>query len=148
LKPEQHPPHARGWAARELRRFGLYVASGFAATGAHYLVMIALVTWADAPEVVASSIGFAAGACVKYPLNYWTVFASRERHRVALPRFIIGISVGFALNALVLAIFLRLIDAHYMVSQVLTTGVVLFANYLLARYWIFAAGGNGGEKTV
>jgi putative flippase GtrA len=124
----------------ELRRFLLYVVAGFAATGTHYAVMVALIAWAGSPEVLASSIGFLAGACVKYPLNYWSVFASRQRHRVAMPRFVLSLAVSFALNAALFAFLLRVLDVHYMVSQVLTTGVVLFVNYLLARYWIFVGG--------
>ena len=58
-----------------------------------YGVMVALVGWANMPEVGASSVGFLAGACVKYPLNYWTVFASRQRHRIAMPRFVLALAV-------------------------------------------------------
>ena len=130
----------------ELRKFAYYVAAGLAATGTHYVVMVLLVSQAQLPEVVASSIGFLAGACVKYPLNYWGVFASEQSHGVAIPRFIISLAIGFALNALVFALLLRALDVHYMVSQVLTTGMVLFVNYLLARYWIFLA--RGAKKAV
>ena len=116
------------------------------ATGTHYGVMIALVSWANVPEVAASSLGFLAGACVKYPLNYWAVFASRQRHRVALRRFVIALAVSFVLNALLFAILLQALDVHYMVSQVLTTGAVLVVNYLLARYWVFLARAGRDEK--
>ena len=130
----------------ELRRFLFYAAAGVAATSTHYVVMVAMVAWANTPEVVASSVGFLAGACVKYPLNYWAVFASRQRHRVALRRFVIALAVSFVLNALLLAILLQALDVHYMVSQVLTTGAVLMVNYLLARYWIFFARAGRDEK--
>ncbi len=116
-----------------------YVVAGVAATGTHYAVMMALVAWAKSPEVVASCAGFLAGACVKYPLNYWGVFASRQRHRIAVPRFVLALGVSFVLNAALFALLLQLLDVHYMVSQVLTTGAVLLVNYLLARYWIFHA---------
>ena len=130
----------------ELRKFAAYVVAGFAATATHYVVMVVLINQLRLPEVVASSIGFLAGACVKYPLNYWAVFASEQAHHVAIPRFIISLAIGFALNALLFAILLRALDVHYMVSQVLTTGTVLFVNYLLARYWIFLA--RGAKKAV
>jgi putative flippase GtrA len=131
---------------RELRRFLGYAAAGVVATATHYAVMVALVTWANFPEVVASCVGFLAGACVKYPLNYWAVFASEQQHRVAVPRFVLSLAVGFVLNALLLAILLRVLDVHYMVSQVLTTGVVLFVNYLLARYWVFLPRAGSDEQ--
>jgi putative flippase GtrA len=50
---------------------------------------------------------------------------------------VLALIVSFALNAAIFAILLHALDVHYMVSQVLTTGIVLFVNYLLARYWIF-----------
>jgi putative flippase GtrA len=65
---------------------------------------------------------------------------------VAIPRYIMSLAIAFVLNAVMFAVLLRVLDVHYMVSQVLTTGTVLFVNYLLARYWIFAA--RGGKKAV
>ncbi|HEX4944091.1 MAG TPA: GtrA family protein [Usitatibacteraceae bacterium] len=121
----------------EAGRFLRYGIAGLVATATHYAVMVALVWTFAGHEVLASSMGFIAGAFVKYPLNYWLVFASRQRHRVAVPRFVIGLALAFALNAVLLALLLRSLDAHYMVSQVLTTGVVIFANYVVARLWIF-----------
>ncbi|HQY46875.1 MAG: GtrA family protein [Burkholderiales bacterium] len=124
---------------RESAKLTGYVASGLAATGSHYAVMVALVQWAGWWEVAASSAGFLAGAAVKYPLNYWVVFRSSARHGDALVRFAIGLAAGFALNGIILAALLATLDAHYLVSQVLTTGAVTLVNYLLARNWIFRA---------
>jgi putative flippase GtrA len=132
----------------ELRRFLLYAVAGAAATATHYAVMIAMVQWANWPEVLATCVGFLAGACVKYPLNYWGVFASRQRHSVAMTRFVLALGISFVLNAAIFALLLHVLDVHYMVSQVLTTGVVLFANYLLARCWIFRVRAGGDEKPV
>lgn len=131
---------------REAARLTGYVASGFAATGTHYAVMVALVHWAGWWEVAASSAGFLAGAAVKYPLNYWVVFSSRLSHAKAVVRFAIGLAAGFFLNALVLALLLASLDTHYLVSQVLTTAVVTVVNYLLARNWIFRAGAAPGHE--
>jgi putative flippase GtrA len=135
----------------EARRFLGYGLAGLVATAAHYATMVALVWAFGGREVLASSLGFIVGALVKYPLNYWLVFASRQRHRVAVPRFVIGLALSFVLNAVVLALLLRLVPAHYMVSQVLTTGAVILANYVIARLWIFrhrpeAAGPGTGRR--
>lgn len=130
----------------EARKFATYVVAGLMATAAHYVVMVVLVSQLALPEVVASSIGFIAGACVKYPLNYWAVFSSEQSHHVAVPRFVLSLAIAFVLNAVLLAALLRLLEAHYMVSQVLTTGVVLVVNYLLARHWVFLA--HGAKKAV
>jgi putative flippase GtrA len=131
---------------REVARVTGYAASGFAATAAHYGVMVALVHWAGWWEVAASSTGFLAGAAVKYPLNYWVVFKSSADHGRALIRFFVGLAAGFALNAALLAILLATLDTHYLVSQVLTTGLVTLVNYLLARNWIFRARSKPGAR--
>lgn len=131
---------------QEAARAIAYIASGLAATGSHYIVMVVLVQWAGWWEVAASSAGFLAGAAVKYPLNYWVVFASRVAHGRALVRFAISLAIGFALNGLILALLLATLDAHYLVAQVLTTGVVTMVNYLMARNWIFRAGSGPGHE--
>ena len=131
---------------REFARLAGYVASGLASTAAHYAVMVALVQWAGWWEVAASSAGFLAGAAVKYPLNYWVVFRSTADHGRALARFAIGLAAGFALNGVILAALLATLDAHYLVSQVLTTGMVTVVNYLMARNWIFRAGRKASDE--
>ncbi|MFZ3323754.1 MAG: GtrA family protein [Usitatibacter sp.] len=130
----------------EIRKFLVYSAVGAIATGAHYAVMVGLVHWGDASEVFATCVGYIAGACVKYPLNYGLVFSSKERHSVAVPKFVAALAIGFILNAAIFAMLLKFIDAYYMFSQVITTGIVLFVNYLLARYWIFFSRGAGKES--
>jgi putative flippase GtrA len=104
--------------------------------------MVGLVWALGMTEVAASCAGFVAGALVKYPLNYWMVFSSGEKHRVAVARFVVALAISFVANAAVLALLLRVLPVHYMVSQVLTTGIVLLLNYLLAKQWIFRAGGR------
>jgi putative flippase GtrA len=135
-----------GFLRREFARASGYAASGFASTGAHYVVMVALVQWAGWWEVAASSAGFLAGAAVKYPLNYWVVFRSSASHARAIVRFAIGLAAGFALNGLLLSALLATLDVHYLVSQVLTTGVVTLVNYLMARNWIFRSPRGDGHE--
>ena len=122
-----------------------YGASGVVATASHYATMVLLVSLASMGEVAASSIGFLVGACVKYPLNYWTIFRSTALHRVALVRFAVGLAIGFALNAALLALLLRTVPLHYLVLQVITTGAVVLVNYVIARNWVFSA---PGARTV
>jgi putative flippase GtrA len=132
---------------REFVRAAGYAASGLAATGCHYAVMVALVHWAGWWEVAASSAGFLAGAAVKYPLNYWVIFKSSASHGRTLVRFALGLAAGFVLNGAILAVLLATMDVHYLVSQVLTTGAVTLVNYLLARNWIFR-GPRGAVEEV
>ncbi|HEY2629165.1 MAG TPA: GtrA family protein [Usitatibacter sp.] len=129
----------------ELRKFFIYCVVGFISTGTHYAVMISLIKWGGTPELIATCVGYVSGSLVKYPLNHGWVFASQELHREAVPKFVLGGLIGFFLNAAVFAALLTVLESHYMVAQVITTGIVLFANYLLARYWIFFTRSSGKE---
>jgi putative flippase GtrA len=122
---------------REMRKFIIYCIVGGIATGMHYVVMVALIKWGGMTEIAATCIGYTSGAIVKYPLNHGLVFDSDEPHRQAIPKFVAACVIGFLMNAVVFAALFQVFPKYYMIAQVLTTGIVLFVNYLLARYWIF-----------
>jgi putative flippase GtrA len=129
--PAQTPTHARS--------VPLYVGAGLLSVGGHYATTIALVELLGVWPLAASAIGFAVGALVKYVLNYFVAFRSAERHAVAIARFAIALGLLFALNALVFAALHQLAGLHYILAQVLTTGLLVPPGYLLSRGWVFAA---------
>jgi putative flippase GtrA len=51
----------------------------------------------------------------------------------------------FALNALFFALLNQGLGLHYMVAQVLTTGLLIPPGYLLSRLWVFAATRRGAQ---
>ena len=115
----------------------MYVGAGGIATGCHYVTTIALVELIGARPVAASALGFAVGAVVKYVLNYFVAFRSEERHGIALPRFAAMLAVLLALNTLVFALLNEGAGLHYMVSQVLTTVLLIPPGYLVSRLCVF-----------
>ena len=64
---------------------------------------------------------------------------------MAVVRFMVGLAIGFALNAALLALLLRTVPLHYLVLQVITTAAVVLVNYVIARNWVFSA---PGARTV
>jgi putative flippase GtrA len=70
-------------------------------------------------------------------MNYFLAFASEEPHLQAIPRFAVMLLTLFAANG---AIFWALHDQyklHYMVAQVLTTGLLVPVGYVINRWWVF-----------
>jgi len=118
-------------------QFLRYACVGAVGTAAHYAVLIALVESAGTAPVAASTAGAIAGAFVNYALNYRFTFASGRAHRIALPRFLAIAGAAVALNAAVMAATLAVTSAHYLVAQVVATGVVLVAGFLANRRWTF-----------
>jgi putative flippase GtrA len=129
----QPTPLRRSRAPQFLR----YAAAGAAGTMLHYGVLIGLVQWAGVGAVPASTAGAIAGALTNYQLNHRFTFASERAHRAALPRFALVAVGGIALNALTIAGMLALVTPHYLLAQIVATGVVLVGGYLVNRAWTF-----------
>ncbi|MFO1325475.1 MAG: GtrA family protein [Burkholderiales bacterium] len=119
------------------RQFLRYAGTGAVGTAAHYATLFALVQPRWAEPVAASTAGFVAGALVNYGLNHRYTFASQRAHRHALPRFAAVALLGLFVNAAVLALVLAVAGPHYMIAQVVATGVVLVVGYQANRLWTF-----------
>jgi putative flippase GtrA len=118
-------------------QFLRYASAGAVGTGVHYTLLIALVQLAHVGAVAASTAGAIAGAIINYALNHRFTFASTRKHRIALPRFALVSVLGIALNGLVLAATLALLEPPYVIAQIVATGAVLAAGYLANRVWTF-----------
>ena len=120
-----------------MTQFLRYALAGGVGTALHYATLVALVQLAQAPAGGASTAGAIIGAFVNYALNHRFTFASGRAHGTALPRFAAVALAGVAINAMVMAVMLVLIGAHYLVAQVVATGVLLVAGYFANRAWTF-----------
>jgi putative flippase GtrA len=115
--------------------FSLHVATGFAAVGAHYALMYAMLRAGLAP-VPASAVGFAAGALARFVFSYAHIFSPTKGVDVAGVRFVVAILAQLAANSALLAALTREGVAVWP-AQVTTTIVLTFVNYLVYRWWVF-----------
>jgi putative flippase GtrA len=118
------------------RQFLRFVAVGAAATSVHYVLLIALIEVLEVEPLAATLIGFAAGAVVGYSLNRRYTFDTRPAYASGLIKFLIVIGVGAAINTAIFSFFVRQ-GLHYMVAQVIATGLVLIWNYAGSRWVVF-----------
>lgn len=121
------------------RQFSAFVIVGLIAAVAHYGTLIGLVEAKAMGPVPATLLGFIAGAAVSYVLNRRFAFESDRPHREAAWRFGVVSIVGFTLTGLIMAGLTGYLGAPYLPAQILTTGIVLFWNFLANRYWTFSA---------
>jgi putative flippase GtrA len=149
LSPDSRPPsRAVARALRSVLRrprgqgvghwvhsFSLHVATGFAAVGAHYALMYAMLRAGLAP-VPASAVGFAAGALARFVFSYAHIFSPTKGVDVAGVRFVVAILAQLAANSALLAALTREGVAVWP-AQVTTTIVLTFVNYLVYRWWVF-----------
>lgn len=126
--------NARALAA-EARRFTLHVLTGFAAVAAHYGTMAAMIAAGLAP-VGASSVGFAAGALVRFALAYRHVFAPTLPVVHSGLRFAVALGAQALANAALLSAGLAA-GIPTWPAQVGVTVLMTFANYAAYRLWVF-----------
>lgn len=121
-----------------VRDFLRFAAVGAVATVAHYAVLIALVQFGGVDPVFATVCGFSVGAVVSYSLNRLYTFEVRPAYMRGFVKFAIVIGIGAVLNAAIVAFFIRT-GLHYLIAQVIATGVVLIWNFAGARLIVFRA---------
>ena len=120
----------------QILRFG---AVGLLAAVGHYGTLIGLVELADARKVLAAFAGNVVGGVIAYLLNYHWTFVSDALHRVAVAKFLAVTLAGIAIN---LAVFTLLVDVgqlHYILAQLIATGVVMFWSFWANKLWTFGA---------
>jgi putative flippase GtrA len=124
-------------AVRHRRSIPVYVGSGGIATGSHYVVTIAAVEMFGIKAIVASMLGYATGAMIKYWLNYSVAFRSSARHSLALARFTLSQLALLALNTALFGLLQDGLHAHYLVAQAITTVLLIAPGYVVHRAWVF-----------
>jgi len=117
----------------------MFAGVGAIGTAAQYLVLVLLVEGLAVNPVLASTLGFGLGAIVNYLLNYHYTFRSDKSHLEAAGKFFSVALVGALTNSLLMYLGTDWLGLNYLLAQVLATGVVLIQNFLLNRYWTFAA---------
>ena len=118
-------------------QFLSFAAVGAVGTAAHYATLIAGVTLGLGP-VIASALGCTVGAAVNYVLNYHVTFRSSLAHTQSAPRFAAIAAASLLLNTLLMAVGVDQLGLHYLVAQILATGIVLCSNFALSRFWAFS----------
>jgi putative flippase GtrA len=122
----------------------VFTGVGAIGTALHFLVLVALVDALGADPVISSALGFLVGAVANYLLNYKVTFRSGKSHSEAAAKFAIVAAIGLGLNTSVMAVFVGWMHLHYLVSQVLATGLVLLWNFTANRQWTFLDKSGGG----
>lgn len=124
---------SREWAGR----FGRFLVAGLVATAVQYLVLMVGVEALDARPARASAAGFVLGAVVGYLLNRSYTFGSRVGHAVGAARFATVAAVGLLGNVLFMVLLTGYLHLHYVLAQVLATGVVMLWNFAANALWTF-----------
>lgn len=120
-----------------LQQFIRFVGVGCCSAVGHYGLLILLVQALHADPVVASAAGALLGAWINYTLNYRYTFRSTKRHRDSVTKFAVVAMVGLLLNTLFMWLCVELLRMHYLLGQIVTTGLVMLWSFGANRSWTF-----------
>ncbi len=120
-------------------RFFRYAAVGAVATAVHYLLLVLCVEGGGWPAFLASGFGAVVGAQVAYVGNRWFTFAHRGDVAASWWRFQGTALIGALFGMAVVALAVRA-GWHYVLAQMLATGLALLLTYFINRRWTFGRG--------
>ncbi|TYC55411.1 GtrA family protein [Marinobacter sp. BW6] len=116
-------------------RLPRFLLSGGIATLLHWLTMLVLIR-AGLNAVLSTGAGATAGLLANYFAQHRYAFCSDLPHRIAFPRYFTAAALGWALNLMGFSL-LMVAGGNVALSQIITTGLVAFANYLFAQRFVF-----------
>ncbi|MFA7282105.1 MAG: GtrA family protein, partial [Sterolibacterium sp.] len=75
-------------------------------------------------------------------LNYRYTFRSDKKHSEAVFKFAVVALIGMLLNTLFMWLGVEMLAMHYLLSQVVTTGLVFIWSFAANRCWTFRVVGS------
>lgn len=115
-----------------------FVAVGAVSTSFNFAVLVLMVEVFAVNKVFSSGFAYISGGVISYLMNYYLTFKSTQAHVDTLPKFIVVVSIGAAVNTLVFKLVMLLLPI-YVFAQCVAVGVALVVNYLLHKFWIYRA---------
>jgi putative flippase GtrA len=118
-------------------QFVSFAGVGVVATAIHYAILIALVRRGAMHPALATGAGATVGAVVSYLLNYHYTFRSSNGHAASMAKFGVVAGTAVILNSLCMLLGTEGLGMHYVLSQIVATGLVLIWTFLANRSWTF-----------
>lgn len=114
-----------------------FLGIGAIATIIQYVIFITLVEFTSLAVVLASALGYGISSIFNYLMNYHYTFSSDAKHKVASLKFTLVALVGLSLNSILMYLLVELFEVHYIISQIIVTGVILVINFFAHKLWTF-----------
>lgn len=115
--------------------FCLHVIAGIIATSTHYTVMFVLIR-AGMAGILASTLGFGAGAIVRFLLSYFHVFSPTSGIRKVMFRFVLALFIQMVANSLQLNCLMAA-GLTVWKAQIITTVSLAIVTYIGGKLWVF-----------
>jgi len=119
---------------KQIVKFGMV---GVLGTLAHYALLILGVDGLGQSVLLSSSLGFILGAFINHHFNRRYTFTSEKTYLQTLIQFMVSASGLFLLNLVLMYVLSDLLSLQYLIAQVITTGIVFLAGFIINKFLIF-----------
>ena len=118
--------------------FARYLVSGTMATLLHLGVLTMLVELWSIHATLATTIGFLAASVLNYLMQYYWTFGSGGAHMIRFSRYCTVTGITMGINSGVFWVLNEGVGMPYLISQIVTTGLIVILNYEANRRFTFA----------
>lgn len=115
-----------------------YLVASCAAVVTHLAVLVILVQLAELPKPLASAMGFCCAIPVNYVIQHRYVFRKTGAHIYYFIRYLLITLTMMLVNVMIFWIFTSIFGIFYILSQLLTIGIIAVLNFLFNRAFTFA----------
>ena len=119
-----------------MKSFFKYLGIGGISTLIQFSLLTLFVETKLMPVVMASATAYILSSIFNYLANYHFTFVSNLSHTKTLPKFITAVSIGLLANTMLFALFYYILK-NYFIAQFLATGITVFLNFLIHKFWIY-----------
>ena len=113
-----------------------FLLGGGTATLAHWLSMWFFIANGMVPTL-ATTAGAIVGAVVNYFMQYHITFDSQKSHKNPIALYVVSVLFSTATNAIVFYLIFHTLINHVVISQLLTTAIVMVLNFTLYKKVVF-----------
>ncbi|WP_416339278.1 GtrA family protein [Paenibacillus macerans] len=110
---------------------------GIIGTAVHTLVLTLCVEILKVIPVLSTVIGFLASLVISYKLNSIWTFSNHSKHKMDFIKYAAICSFGLLINMAIMFVTVNLLNASYLIGQLVSVIVVPIFNFLFSRYWVF-----------
>jgi putative flippase GtrA len=120
-----------------MNQFPRFLLVGVANTALGYAVIFACMYLARLSPELSNAAGYAVGFLVSYFLNRHFTFRSAQRRSTEFVRFGIVFLVAYTANLAVLIVFVRTLEIHAGLSQIIAGVIYIGTAYMLNKHYVF-----------
>lgn len=117
-----------------------FIISGLTGAAVHFLILISCKEVLHLSVLLSTTIAFIIASVVSFLLQKLWAFKNYEKGS-AIPlqifRYLLVATLNVGVNALLMHLLVNIFGVHYIISQIITSGLIAIESFILYRMFVF-----------